>query len=128
MAKRSNWRYEAYNREDLKTTIHIPAEYWEEARPLGAGNTPIARGVVEWFSINDGHGIIRSDDGRHIFIHFSGIPGEGYRTVAAGDMVEFEVVTAPTGQAAARNVRLLGRGKTWSEGSLTSDVVAGLNL
>jgi peroxiredoxin/cold shock CspA family protein len=128
MSKRSNWQYEAYNREDLKTTIHIPAEYWEEERPPGADGAPVARGVVEWFSVNDGHGIIRSDDGRHIFIHFSGIPGEGYRTVAAGDLVEFEVVTAPTGQAAARNVRVLGQGKTWGEGSLTSAVVAGLNL
>jgi peroxiredoxin/cold shock CspA family protein len=92
MSKRSNWQYEAYNREDLKTTIHIPAEYWEEERPPGADGAPVARGVVEWFSVNDGHGIIRSDDDRHIFIHFSGIPGEGYRTVAAGDLVEFEPV------------------------------------
>jgi cold shock CspA family protein len=128
MSRRSNYTYEAYNQDAIKQSIRIPAEFWLNGVPeLGASGNPVAHGTVEWFSINDGHGIVRRDDGVSVFLHFSGIPGDGYRTVQAGAEVVFEVVSGPTGFPCAVNLRVLKEGKTWGPGSLTSDVVAGLN-
>ena len=128
MSRRSNYKYEAYNREDIKSSIRIPAEFWQAgAPPLGESGNPVARGVVEWFSLNDGHGVIRRDNGEQIFIHFSAIPGEGYRALPSGAEVEFEIVKGPGGHPCAFNVRVIQTGKQWGEGSLTSNIVAGLN-
>jgi cold shock CspA family protein len=128
MSRRSNYTYEAYNNPAIKNSIRIPAEYWL-ARPseLGATGHPVAQGTVEWFGIDDGHGIIRRDDGQPVFLHFTGIPGEGYRTVRAGAEVEFEVVRGPMGHACAINVRVLKDGARWNPGSLTSSIVSGMN-
>lgn len=128
MSRRSNYRYEAYNRPEIKSSLRIPAEHWQGGAPeLGASGNPVARGVVEWFSLNDGHGIVRGEDGSAVFLHFSGIPGEGYRTVKAGAAVEYEVAHGPMGHRCAVNLRVLQDGPTWGAGSLTSGVVAGLN-
>jgi cold shock CspA family protein/peroxiredoxin len=128
MSRRSNYAYETYNRDDIKNSIRIPAEYWlEDPPPPGANGNPVARGLVEWFSVDDGHGIIRREDGQPVFLHFTGIPGEGYRTVRAGSEVEFEVVRGPMGHACAVNLRVLKAGARWNPGSLTSGIVSGLN-
>lgn len=129
MSERSNYAYEAYNVEALKSTVRIPAETWEHgAPPLGASGNPVARGQVEWFSVDDGHGIVRRENGDAVFLHFTGIPGLGYRTVPAGAQVEFEVVKGPQGHDCAVNVRVVqGSSESWGEGSLTSGIVSGLN-
>jgi len=127
MSRRSNYRYEAYNRAEIKK-VCIPAEYWEHgAPPLGASGHPVARGQVEWFSVDDGYGVITADDGRSIFLRFSGIPGLGYRTVRSGSDVEFEIVAGPKGHLCATNLRVLKEGERWGMGSLTSTIVSGLN-
>ncbi len=127
MARRSNYTYAAYNRAEIKR-VCVPAEYWEHgAPPLGASGNPVARGQVEWFSVDDGYGVIQADDGRSIFLRFSGLPGLGYRTVRAGAEVEFEIVAGPKGHVCATNVRVLKEGERWGMGSLTSTVVSGLN-
>lgn len=128
MSRRSNYQYEAYNRQEIKSSIRIPAEVWEAgAPPLGQSGNPVARGTVEWFSVDDGHGVIRRDNDEEIFLHFSAIPGEGYRTMPPGTEVEFEIVKGPRGNACAFNVRVIKEGKRWGEGSLTSGIVSGLN-
>jgi len=129
MQKRSNYKYEAYNRDAIKSSVCIPAEVWENGAPeLGASGNPVAQGRVEWFSVNDGHGIIRRDNGDAVFLHFTGIPGDGYRTVPPGSLVDFEIVQGPMGHDCAINVRVREEGDKWGEGSLTSGIVAGLNL
>lgn len=128
MSERSNYGYEAYNTDAIKSTVCIPAEVWVDGpAPLGASGNPVARGQVEWFSVDDGHGIIRRDNGDAVFLHFTGIPGLGYRTVPAGVDVEFELVQGPKGDDCAINLRVLNEGETWGEGSLTSGIVSGLN-
>jgi cold shock CspA family protein/peroxiredoxin len=133
MSRRSNYSYEAYNTEALKSSVRIPAEYWEVERPLGAPATPggrgnpVARGTVEWFSLNEGDGMIRAEDGRAIYLSFTGIPGEGYRTVQPGSEVEFEIVTGPVGHLCAINVRVLRQGHSRNAASLTSTIVSGMN-
>jgi cold shock protein len=59
-------------------------------------------GKVKWFNNAKGYGFIGRDDGPDVFVHYSAILGEGYRTVAEGDLVEFEIVQGPKGPQAAK--------------------------
>src|SRR6267378_7917359 len=63
------------------------------------------RGRVEWFNSSKGFGFIARDDGPDVFVHYTGIVGEGYKTLEEGDTVEFEIVQGPKGPQAA-NVTL----------------------
>ena len=63
-------------------------------------------GRVKWFSNEKGYGFIEREGGEDVFVHFSAIVGEGYRSLAEGQEVEFDVVEGPKGRQAA-NVRAL---------------------
>ena len=58
-------------------------------------------GKVKWFNNSKGHGFIGRDDGPDVFVHYSAIKGDGYRTLEEGDSVEFEIVQGPKGPQAA---------------------------
>ncbi|MFB3737630.1 MAG: cold shock domain-containing protein [Candidatus Velamenicoccus archaeovorus] len=62
------------------------------------------RGTVKWFSNEKGYGFISRPDGDDIFVHFSAIQMDGFKTLTEGQEVEFDVVDGPKGQQAA-NVR-----------------------
>ena len=64
----------------------------------------MSTGTVKWFSNEKGYGFISREDGEDIFVHFSAIAGEGYRSLQEGQAVEFDVVDGDKGQQAA-NVR-----------------------
>jgi CspA family cold shock protein len=64
----------------------------------------LAEGTVKWFSNEKGYGFISRSDGDDIFVHHSAIQMEGYRSLAEGQKVEFDVVDGPKGKQAA-NVR-----------------------
>ena len=65
----------------------------------------MAVGTVKWFNDQKGYGFIAKDDGSgDVFVHFSSISGEGYRSLAEGDTVEFDVVNSDKGPKAS-NVR-----------------------
>lgn len=57
-------------------------------------------GKVKWFNDNKGFGFIVDDAGRDVFVHFSTIQGEGYKTLREGQTVEFECIDGPKGQHA----------------------------
>jgi CspA family cold shock protein len=61
-------------------------------------------GTVKWFNEAKGFGFISQEGGDDVFVHFSAIEGDGFRTLADGDRVEFSVTRGPKGLAAA-NVR-----------------------
>jgi len=61
---------------------------------------------VKWFNNSKGYGFIGRDDGPDVFVHYTAIVGEGYRTLNEGDAVEFEIVQGSKGSQAA-NVRKL---------------------
>jgi len=68
----------------------------------------MATGKVKWFNAEKGFGFITPDDGKaELFVHFSAIGGDGFKTLEEGQAVEFSVVEGPKGQQAA-NVRPLG--------------------
>jgi CspA family cold shock protein len=59
------------------------------------------QGTVKWFNNSKGYGFIGRDDGPDVFVHYSAISGDGYRTLQEGDSVEFEIVQGPKGPQAA---------------------------
>ena len=62
------------------------------------------QGTVKWFNNSKGYGFIEYESGADIFVRYSGIVGDGYRTLQEGDRVEFEIVEGPKGPQAS-NVR-----------------------
>ena len=65
------------------------------------------QGVVKWFNESKGYGFIQRASGDDVFVHFSAIQGDGYRTLAEGAGVEFDVEQGPKGLQAV-NVALGG--------------------
>ena len=59
------------------------------------------RGKVKWFNSSKGFGFITRESGEDIFVHYSGIKGDGFRTLQEGDDVEFEIETTQKGPQAA---------------------------
>ena len=55
------------------------------------------QGTVKWFNNSKGYGFIGREDGPDVFVHYSAITGDGYRTLQEGDPVEFEIVQGPKG-------------------------------
>jgi cold shock protein len=65
------------------------------------GVRSVPRGKVKWFNNSKGYGFIQQEDGTDIFVHFSAIQGEGYKTLEEGQGVEFEITQGPKGLQAA---------------------------
>jgi CspA family cold shock protein len=60
----------------------------------------VAAGTVKWFNNEKGYGFIAVDGGEDVFVHYSAIESEGYRSLDEGQRVEFEVAQGPKGQQA----------------------------
>ncbi|HVJ47980.1 cold shock domain-containing protein [Desulfitobacterium sp.] len=58
-------------------------------------------GKVKWFSKQKGYGFIESESGQDIFVHFSSITSDGFRTLEEGQSVEFDVIQGPRGEQAS---------------------------
>jgi len=67
----------------------------------------MAKGTVKWFSKEKGYGFISSETGEDLFVHYSAIQGDGYKTLDDGAKVEFDVVPGKNGKMQADNVRVL---------------------
>ena len=67
--------------------------------------TRMARGKVKWFNENKGYGFIQQENGEDVFVHFSAIKEEGFKTLAEGQEVEFEIVEGQKGPQAANVVK-----------------------
>jgi len=70
------------------------------------GDLRMANGTVKWFNDKKGFGFISQDNGDDVFVHQTSIQGEGFRTLAEGDKVEFEVMKDQKGYKAAKVVKL----------------------
>jgi cold shock CspA family protein/peroxiredoxin len=110
MQTSSSYTYDAWNTPQVKA-VRIPAQDWLEGTPpLGANGLQVSDGVVKWFDLRSGNGVIVPDgSGLHdadaeVFFNFTAIPGEGYRTIQPGTRVRFERVEGRHG-VSARNIQ-----------------------
>ncbi len=63
-------------------------------------------GTVKWFNASKGFGFIEQEDGKDVFVHFSAIVSDGFKSLEEGDRVTFDVVAGPKGPAASNVVKL----------------------
>lgn len=64
------------------------------------------QGKVKWFSPEKGYGFIEREDGGDVFVHFSAVQGEGFKTLNEGQQVEFDIVEGARGPQAANVIKL----------------------
>ena len=65
----------------------------------------MAKGSVKWFDTKKGYGFIEQSGGEDVFVHYTGIVGDGFKSLRAGEEVEFEVTQGPKGPQATGVVK-----------------------
>ncbi|MFZ5648372.1 MAG: cold shock domain-containing protein [Bacillota bacterium] len=63
------------------------------------------QGKVKWFSNEKGYGFIEREDGGDVFVHFSAVEGDGFKTLNEGQLVEFDIVEGARGPQAANVIK-----------------------
>ncbi len=66
----------------------------------------MAKGTVKWFNNQKGYGFICNEEGNDIFVHYTGLNMEGFKTVSEGDVVEYEVIDGEKGPQAINVTKL----------------------
>lgn len=70
------------------------------------GDSELPIGRVKWFNDSKGYGFIEQENGEDVFVHFSAIQQEGFKSLSEGQQVQFEVVQGPKGPQAANVVKM----------------------
>lgn len=110
--KRSGWtRYFAgqakvFSINGATAPIYNAGKFWHftAGGPGGTGRSLQVKGIVKWFNEGKGYGFITPDEGPDVFVHFSAILSEGFKTLTEGQQVEFDVEQGPKGPQ-AKNVK-----------------------
>ena len=86
----------------------VPDQFTTSTNLLKGGDTVMAEGRIKWFNDQKGYGFIEQDGGEDVFVHFSAIQGEGFKSLNENDKVEFEIVDGPKGKQATNVKRVEG--------------------
>ncbi len=73
---------------------------------LTNGGTQMNTGTVKWFNSEKGYGFISQSDGDDVFVHFSAIQGDGFKTLEEGQQVSFDIAEGPKGKQAENVAKL----------------------
>ena len=73
---------------------------------IKGGDQEMPKGTVKWFNDSKGYGFITPEEGNDVFVHHSSIQGEGFKTLAEGEQVEFEITEGDKGQQATNVVKV----------------------
>jgi CspA family cold shock protein len=73
---------------------------------VGRVGGPMSRGKVKWFNEKKGYGFIEQEEGGDVFVHYSAIQGDGFKTLTEGQQVEFDIVEGKKGPQASNVVRV----------------------
>jgi CspA family cold shock protein len=66
----------------------------------------MVKGTVKWFNASKGYGFLSQENGEDVFVHFSALQGDGYKSLNEGEAVEFEVTSGPKGPQASNVVKI----------------------
>jgi CspA family cold shock protein len=84
----------------------VPPIHLSKSKEEGSLSTSMEQGTVKWFNDAKGYGFISRQNGEDVFVHFSAIQADGFRSLKEGQAVQFDVVKGPKGWQ-AENVRPL---------------------
>ena len=105
MKDRADYSHAAWDTPEVRS-VRVPAAYWAGQADAVTGKVVgRAKGRVRWFA--NGYGFIESEHGEEIFVHFTGISGQGERTLSPGALVEFDIIAGPRGRHAV-HVHIIG--------------------
>jgi len=93
------------DRKDFKLCGFFIAEF-RKLKYLTRRYSTVAKGTVKWFNESKGFGFITSEDGGDVFVHYSALQGDGFKSLAEGQAVSFDVVDSPKGPKAANVTKL----------------------
>ena len=83
------------------------------------------QGKVKWFNNRKGYGFVGRDDGDDVFVHYSAIDGDGFKTLQEGDLIEFEVVQGQKGPQADKVTKVSDAGDSGGAGDASDAGDAG---
>ncbi len=66
----------------------------------------MVKGTVKWFNASKGYGFLSQENGEDVFVHFSALQGDGYKSLNEGETVEFEVTNGAKGPQASNVVKI----------------------
>ncbi len=90
----------------VSAVVHSPADRLNWLIGRDQKRVSVAQGTVKFFNAEKGYGFISREDGDDVFVHYSSISGDGYKSLDAGQRVEFEVGRGTKGDE-AQNVRVI---------------------
>jgi cold shock protein len=88
-----------------KTTIVFSSLFFGVIRSNHVKEEQMSNGSVKWFNDAKGYGFITTEEGKDVFVHFSAIQGDGFRSLAEGDSVSFDVENGAKGLQAVNVVK-----------------------
>lgn len=86
--------------------VDIRFDAGQKQQKVSGESTQMVNGTVKWFNDSKGFGFLEQENGEDVFCHFSAIAGNGFKSLAEGDRVTFEVTKGPKGLQAANVTRV----------------------